>query len=466
MDNVATSTWAVLLLIITVASTALLFSLSPLSVAFVSADDREPLLQFVSKQNDGSQSLENTTLMQGEFAIVPIVAMPTFGYEIQAVNLEVRDVPPNVYAWIDWNSYPIFANEGSDRSYVKDYQLKVYVDSNAEPGEYSLTIVGTNGVAKNIATSEDIQIMNETFGTLHVTISPSSSEINFDVGEPEYQMGGLCIDDGSGGQTCSGFVSEEEFPITISSSDGTNGNRIGLTTPDIPEGVWAKFVPTDATESSDVLSGRLKLAGAVRPFTSFPPDTFVLLVEASDGTNSPVTNYLPIIRTNNMTVLHSPEKIGFPFPIAQNVNGTNFTYAGLVYDPYENSSSQSNSLPVSLSIKGIAQQAGGTISPLPDWIKVELPASSFVLNATQPYYFLVKATTHMAPVGSFYLAIDESVGKKDHFTGYLRVDVLESMYGGPASSPVPEFGYLVPLVAAVSIAFVTIAVKFSSNRRT
>jgi len=226
-----------------------------------------------------------------------------------------------------------------------------------------------------------------------------------------------------------------------------------LTTPDIPEGVWAKFVPTDATESSDVLSGRLKLAGAVRPFTSFPPDTFVLLVEASDGTNSPVTNYLPIIRTNNMTVLHSPEKIGFPFPIAQNVNGTNFTYAGLVYDPYENSSSQSNSLPVSLSIKGIAQQ-------------VELPASSFVLNATQPYYFLVKATTHMAPVGSFYLAIDESVGKKDHFIGHLRVEVLESMYGGPASSPVPEFSYLVPLVAAVSIAFVTIAVKFSSNRRT
>src|SRR2546426_3966952 len=441
---------AVLFLVAAI-SGSLVSSLLPLSVASATTEDGKPLLQFISKQKDAGPSLENTTLAQGQSMVVPIVAVPASGYEIQAVNLEVRDVPPNVYAWIVWNSYPIFANEGSDRSYVKDYQLKVYVDSNVEPGEYSLTIAGTNGVAKNIATSEDIQIMNETFETFRLTVTSLNSKINMDIGNPEYQSKQMCVEDDSSpgdGTMCYGFVGEEEFPIVISSSsfNGKINETIRLSASGIPEGAWAKFVPDNLILSDSgngekaTARARLMLAGAVRPFTSFPPDTIVPVIQASSASSN-ATNFLPIVKTMNMTVLHAEDKISFPVEITQNINGTNFGYTGVVYDPYDNSSS---TLPVSLSIAGMATQDGGKIvSPLPEWIRAELPISSFTLNSTEPYYFLVKVITHLAPVGTYYLAIDESIAEK-HFTGYVKVDVNPPVYYSaalpslPAAAEVPQ----------------------------
>jgi hypothetical protein len=441
MKIMATQAMAVLLLVIVI-SISFVFSLSPLPAVSATADDGKPLLQFVSKHKDSSPSLENMNVAQGESVIVPIVAVPSSGYEIQAVNLEVRDVPPNVYAWIDWNSYPMFDNEATERSVVTDYQLKIYVDSNAEPGEYALNIVGTNGVAKNLAISEDIQITNETFGILHVMVTPSNSEIEFDISEPQYQRKELCVEDDSspgGGTMCIGFVAEEEFPIIISSPSAAN-EVITLSASGIPEDVWAKFVPANFNLSNDggkapsTTSGKLMLAGAIKPFGGFPPDTIVSVIHAGSAGSNAATNFVPIVRTLNMTILHEAGRIDFPVEITQNINGTNFGYTGVVYDPYDNSSS----LSVSLSIAGMATEDGGkTISPLPEWIKAELPISSFTLNSSEPYYFLVKVTTHLAPVGTYYLAIDESIAKK-HFTGYVKVDVVPPVYYSPAlPSPSP-----------------------------
>jgi hypothetical protein len=53
----------------------------------------------------------------------------------------------------------------------------------------------------------------------------------------------------------------------------------------------------------------------------------------------------------------------------------------------------------------------------------------------------------------------QELGDKDHFTGYLRVDVIEYIYsGGATANPTPAFAYvLVPLLTAVTISVVTIA---------
>ncbi len=413
--------------------TATLLSLASTRSAWGTTESERPLLQFVSKET--LPSLENTTLKQGESVTVPIMAVPASGYEIQAVNLEVQDVPRNAYAWIDWSTYPTFDNQDNDHTIVVDYQLKVYVDSNAEPGEYALKIVGTNGVAKNTATSEDIQITNATFGMLHLTITPSDSRIRMDIGDPEYQSKQLCVEDDSSpgdGTMCIEFVAVEEFPVAIFSSSGSS-ETISMSASGVPEGVWVKFVPANLSITNNShdkeasASGKLKLAGAVRPFVGFPPDTTVPIIQAGDA-----TDFLPIVKTLNMTILHAAEKIDFPGEVTQNINGTNFGYAGVVYDPRDGNSS---SLPVSLSIAGMASEDGSKdISSLPEWIRADIPSPSFTLNSTEPYYFLVKITTHQAPVGTYYLAIDEQVGDKN-FTGYLKIDVIPPIYFAPALPP-------------------------------
>ena len=119
------------------------------------------------------------------------------------------------------------------------------------------------------------------------------------------------------------------------------------------------------------------------------------------------------------------------------------------------------------------QDGGKIVSPLPGWIRAELPTSSFTLNSTEPFYFLVKLTTHLAPIGTYYLAVDESIAEK-HFTGYVKVDVNPPVYSSPAlpdrvgthsedwSSSYGGLGSLFPIVIGIGaalaglVAFMTI----------
>lgn len=418
----------------------------PASLVPASAGENgQPLLRFVSKQGV-SPSLENTTLSQGESAVVHVVATVSQGYEIVAVNLQVDSIPPNIYAWIVWNQFPMF---DSERNPVTDYQLKVYADSNAATGEYVLKISGT-GVAKNLATSEDVQIMNETLGSLHLTILPFNSTIKMDVGEPEVQTEELCIEDDSspgGGTMCAGFVAKEEFPISVSGATGTH-DTISLSASGVPEGVWAKFVPAELTlDDNGNASGKLVLAGAVRPFVGFPPDTQPMEIHASGENDSTISvNYLPIVKTGDLTILQSAGAIAFPAEIINNVNGTNFAYYGAVYDPIDDervaSHENPESLHVTLSVAGITQADDTTeISPLPSWLMVDIPVSSFTLNASEPYYFVIKTTTSSAPAGDYAIAIDEVVRDerdaqktKKLFREYAPLTVGPPVRLGPASS--------------------------------
>lgn len=391
---------------------------------------------------------DNSTMavVQGQPATATLQPKESPDYQDINVGVKVESAPPNTSASIQPWAYPMFdisSNGDDDRKIVSDYKMSVYVNSDAQPGNYTLKIVGTGG-AKDKATTEYVQLTNETLGTVHLVIQPASPGLSLGIGEPSYDRKELCInDDTYGGQQCLSFVSKEEFPVTITADKSALGNNtdITLSTPSsIPAGTWLKFVPSkfvlpdNATQDTVTLNGTIMLAGAVKPFVGFPQDTLAVNVQAN-STDHVASSFLPIIPTGNVTILRSAGAIDLHGEITPNINGTNFNYYGAVFDP---SDDNSGPLQVQLSVEGIADEDGGNVSAMPKWLKAEIPTPSFALNPYEPYYFVIKVATSMAPAGDHYLAIKESVQESgsppQDFVRYAKIHVMEPVYfgGGPA----------------------------------
>lgn len=451
---------------------------APVTLSFVnsSADantsDGTTPLSFEPKGGSDATSLEQTIIQGGESAQVPLQSKLSENYALTSMDLSLEDVPNDINAWIVPNVVPQTVNS---RHLSADAELQIYADSNAPPGNYTIKIVGT-GLVRNQATGEDVQLTNETLGLLHLTIMPATfyQSITMDIGEPKYENKELCVDDDSSpgdGKMCLGFAAQEEFPISVSYSSAAalgSNEVVSLTALGVPEGAWAKFVLANFSLNSvqgatgnSLASGKLLLAGAVKPFGGFPPDTQPIVIRASlqkteNEQGSPVAvDYLPIVRTGNLTILHdSTEGISFTTQIINNVNGTNFAYYGAVYDPIEDhydgekyyaDSRSGKSLQVTLSVAGIAKKGSEErkeVSPMPSWLRADIPTSSFVLNASQPYYFVIKTTTSTAPVGDYLIVIDETIRDgqdgqqaERQFRGYVPLTIWPPMYVGPASAP-------------------------------
>lgn len=403
-------------------------------------------LEFVSNNNT---KLESSTV-QGGSVQLPVDVKLDKNYQIETISLLLADVPPNVLVWIDPNTLPNQFNQQSPLNGT----IHIYADSNSQLGTYTIKILG-KGSLKNIATGEDVQVMNTTadstfgnapgefqkmqertsvtLGLLQLTIKPNQTQITMAVGSRNLHMGNFCVNS-TDGNMCSSFPTYDEYPITISSENTMN---VKLKAIPIMAGAWLKFVPQQLIIGPTPSTVNMILSGQEEPFLINPHDTRAMMIQAVSD-NSIATSYLPMIKIQNLTVINSPAPIQLEGEISPNSNGTNMNTYGVVYDPDDPSKSK---LHVSLSVLGL--ENGTKIIPLPSWLQVKIQTPSFDLNATKPYYFVIQATNLSAPEGTHTVAINETIGGQE-FVGHLKISVFNTVYMGigPASvssgPPIPQ----------------------------
>jgi hypothetical protein len=244
--------------------------------------------------------------------------------------------------------------------------------------------------------------------------------ISVSIGSPTVHKTNITTPDGSGE---TGFVSLEEWPITLRSNSTT---EVDLASPDHLAGVWASFLPSQVSVGPGGANVTMLLAGAVRPFGGGPNATSSLFIDAQGSSGLTGEAVLPIIRSGTtLNILQAAAPINFD-EISTSGSGqslTQFEDIGAVYDPGTGSTSN-RSLSVVLSADGLLEN--GTVSPLPSWIKVIIPQSSFRLNASQPFYFQVGATVPAVPEGGaaaqYVIVLAERVGGES-FLADLTIDV-------------------------------------------
>ncbi|GEM_PF-2121923 len=473
----------------TVSALIILSSTSLFSGTVAYSEPGQTLLTFVANGSDNSTSSGiAVTLHQGESASVALIARIADGYNVLSIEPSIDNLPPGVAAWVVPNQIPQLNGSRPDN----DVALSIFVDSDARAGNYTLAISG-QGIIQNKATGQNIQVIKDQNGTLaeiHLTVLLAINQpIKLGIGQPDFHRKQMCIENGppGGGETCAGFVGYEEFPVTVFVQNNAthtlpSNTSIAMSAINVPHGTWLKFIPdhftlTKSSTAAQNITGKIIIAGAVKPFGSFPPDTKELVIDATAVSNGleegSGSAFLPYLVTENMTILHSPEDgpITFPDerPIPDNINGTNFGYYGVVYDPQAGFNA-TGTLPVSLSVSGIAKEKGGQIQTVPSWLHVDIPTTSFTLNTSEPYYFLIKTETSMAPVGNYYIAVNEIIGQASfqrHFMAFAPLSVNPPIYLGPAGqeAAAPEFPASVSgIVMAAAIIGVVVLTSLVAKR--
>ena len=196
----------------------------------------------------------------------------------------------------------------------------------------------------------------------------------------------------------------QKLPITVFSNT-TQAVTLDATT--VQKGGWIKFVPDKIVATPDGSTSDMLIAGYLIPFSSNPSAEKPLIIEASSE-NESTTAVIPI-RFGTISVINDePSPINLD-KIRANSNGTHYSISNVVYDPLDSDSSGS----ISVSFSVIGMWKDGNISDLPDWLSVNIPKESFVLNATSPHHFMIIIHTENAPVsGTYHIAINENVDGK------------------------------------------------------
>ncbi len=185
---------------------------------------------------------------------------------------------------------------------------------------------------------------------------------------------------------------------------------VSLGVSDVPCGVWAEFDPS-SLQNVGIAGARtsLLLAGAVSllPQTSNPRNSS-LIINAWRGNGASSAIILPVVQQENLTVLRSPGPVieaGIQTSWGAYTTGNTSDVFGVVYDPAN--PQQDPTLNVSLSAAGLIQN--GSLVRLPSWMRVSLPTPSFILNASEPYYFEVGIATQPAHFGNYAISLREDV---------------------------------------------------------
>ncbi len=212
-------------------------------------------------------------------------------------------------------------------------------------------------------------------------------------------------------------ISEQKFPITVT-SDETTG--VYLSSPDVPNGVWAEFSPSYLQNVGPRgANATLLLAGDVSTNAGYQFNSS-LFIDASGSTNGLMGEGLIALNSEDggMHILRSPGPVGFASDtlgviFSQGVtpstetNQTNYAVGGGLYDPTPGSFSNAT---LSVKITGVALVENGTEVRLPSWLQVTPVNSSFVIQADQPYYFQICVSINTStPQGTFNVALNESV---------------------------------------------------------
>lgn len=203
------------------------------------------------------------------------------------------------------------------------------------------------------------------------------------------------------------FIGWEELSVYVHSNVTAD---VSLAASNVPCGVWAEFDPSSlqgvgpaGARTSLLLAGALPLL----PQT-FNPRNVSLIIGARTGSGTSSGIMLPVVQQGNLTVLQSPGPViepGIQTSWGGYTRGNTSDIFGVVYDPA--SPHQDQTLSVSLSAAGLIQN--GSLVPLPSWMRVNLPTPSFILNASEPYYFEVGIATQPAHFGNYTVSLREDV---------------------------------------------------------
>jgi len=401
-------------------------------------------ITFVSNQ----QNPISVSLKQGESIQLPILVKMNQDYAMESITqIMLVDDPNGVQGWVD----PNMLSDTMDKTHLINGTLYLYVDSTTTPGNYTIKIVG-RGAIKEVSTGKDIQIMNPSevdkpepdlkqgidqlgefwkrqaaesglLGTIHLQIIPNPSSISLRAGELDQNYGQFCSNDTDHGTMCLGFITNQQLPLNLVSDSKT---QVRLEMSSLPNGGWVEVYPKTFQVGPSGSSSKLLMAGAEWPPGINPSYTKALTIRALSQNGDMSTVYVPITVVQNVTVLHSSGPIQFENEIPMNSNQKQNAVYGVVYDPTDDS----NQIQSSLKILGVVNET--KIVPLPSWLEVEMPNSTFTLKAREPYYLMINPTTSSAPEGTFVVAIGEHVGERDYIQN-MTLHVFNNVHYGAAS---------------------------------
>lgn len=412
---------------------------------------QNPPLAFTSI--DGNQI--SVKVGQGGSVEVPILVKLGKGYAMESITqVMLTGQPDGVQGWVA----PDVIDDSIDKINQINGTLYIYVDSSAQPGTYTIKIAG-RGAIKDLATGKDIQVMNPAagvatpppvqqnianlkeywreqaeqsgiLGSFSLVVEKSQSDISMSAGKLEQSYGQYCAKGKDGNGPCLGFITHQEIPLTITSPTKTH---VRLVATQLPNGGWVKIVQSTVEAGPEGATAKIMMAGAERPPGINPLVTHAMEVQAISDDGSKANVFVPIRVVQNVTVLHSPAPLLFGTKVIINSNQKQNAVFGVVYDPQDDS----KKIQVSLSVLGFVN--GTAIGPLPKWLSVEIPNSTFTLDALEPYYFMIYPKTSSAPEGRFSVAIGEEVGG-EHFVENLNLDDFNAYFGEAVSSSAPSTG--------------------------
>jgi hypothetical protein len=363
-------------------------------------------LQHLQNSNDTHVSITSTnnTELYAQVATGQTVQLPyNLNFE---TNFTSSDLQLGLYApeSLDVSISPVFPTEIINGVLPGNKILTIHADTHATPRNYTFTIYG-KGSTVDSDTGWVTTLDNVVLGKVHVTVKPYSSKISIHVGDAQYVSKSFCVNLEPDGQSCGSGPIYERVPITVYSN---SAQTITLSTSELDEGKWVKFVPDKLVAGPDGTTSTMIVSGYEIPFAPNPLNDKSLVITAASE-NDTQTVIIPVYLLNFISVLHSPSPIHLS-NITTNSDGVNFDKSGVVYDPLDNSN---GTLPVKLTVRDLLD--GNLPISLPLWLSIDIPNPEFTLNATEPYYFIITAKTHDGPSsGTYTVEIDENIGGQ-HF---------------------------------------------------
>ncbi|MHB8547155.1 MAG: hypothetical protein ACYDAJ_10355 [Nitrosotalea sp.] len=370
----------------------------------------------------------------GQSAQVPVTVSIEKGYQIFHASISMENIPPHVQAWIDPRDTGFFKHDPNIPN-LANATVYIYVDSGAKAGSYDIPIEA-NDLSMQEPSGNETELNHAIAGMLHLTVSGNANTWS-DVGIPNMQRAMICSHIGSSGTECSGFVSYEEYPITVY---GQN-QKVTMSVPDLPAGKYLRFIPDEITATPEGTTLKMMTSGIVTPGAPNAIFTPIITIVAQLSDGSQAISYIPIAKTQNLTIINSPQPIEFYGMFGGNGESGHGIF-GTIYDPSDNTR---NPLPVKLTVLGM--QNGSTITPMPSWLSVSIPNSSFNLVPTVPYFFTIDFSSNNAAFGTYPVAIGENVGGSN-FVQDVQIKIYQPVRMGPATGIVsltgPPVGQVYP----------------------
>jgi len=220
------------------------------------------------------------------------------------------------------------------------------------------------------------------------------------------------------------FVSNETFPLTVTSPQSTS---VQLQALNVPQGVLVYFEPTEVTATPNGAAATMTIAGAVQPFTSGGADAS-MLVEAAAGNLSVSLNIQLIVAP--LSIISSSLTPTTLHEFLTNENGPSYQTYGIVYGPA--GAATYSPLPVSFSVTGML--VNGDVVALPSWFQLLNANFTFSLLPDQPIYFVMASNAISAPPGTYQLVVQENIDGASYSTVMSLIVVAPI---GPVQLPSP-----------------------------